>query len=114
MFSGKTEELIRRLRRAQIARQSVVVVKPKIDDRYDAEFDTPETRHSARVAMAAFEMFGGALYPDGNFTPRLSYGVVAGTEIGDRRIVATTTIGGLFERATGAAPYALPRRWLDA
>jgi thymidine kinase len=35
MFSGKTEELIRRLRRAQIARQGVLVVKPKIDDRYD-------------------------------------------------------------------------------
>jgi thymidine kinase len=35
MFSGKTEELIRRLRRAQIARQRVLVVKPAIDDRYD-------------------------------------------------------------------------------
>jgi thymidine kinase len=35
MFSGKTEELIKRLRRAQIARQRVVVFKPKIDDRYD-------------------------------------------------------------------------------
>ena len=35
MFSGKTEELIRRLRRSQIARQRVLVVKPKIDDRYD-------------------------------------------------------------------------------
>jgi thymidine kinase len=35
MFSGKTEELIRRLRRAQIARQRVVVFKPKIDVRYD-------------------------------------------------------------------------------
>ena len=34
MFSGKTEELIRRLRRAQYARQPVVVFKPKIDDRY--------------------------------------------------------------------------------
>lgn len=37
MFSGKTEELIRRLRRAQIARQSVVVFKPMIDDRYSTE-----------------------------------------------------------------------------
>ncbi|MDD3807619.1 MAG: thymidine kinase [Candidatus Marinimicrobia bacterium] len=37
MFSGKTEELIRRLRRAQIAKQKVVVFKPRIDDRYDAE-----------------------------------------------------------------------------
>jgi len=36
MFSGKTEELIRRLRRAQIARQSVLVFKPRIDDRYHA------------------------------------------------------------------------------
>lgn len=34
MFSGKTEELIRRLRRAQYARQPVVVFKPRIDDRY--------------------------------------------------------------------------------
>ena len=37
MFSGKTEELIRRLRRAQIARQHVVIFKPKVDDRYHAE-----------------------------------------------------------------------------
>ncbi len=34
MFSGKTEELIRRVRRAMYARQSVVVFKPGIDDRY--------------------------------------------------------------------------------
>jgi thymidine kinase len=34
MFSGKTEELIRRLRRAVIARQKVQVFKPLIDDRY--------------------------------------------------------------------------------
>lgn len=34
MFSGKTEELIRRLRRAQIAKQSVAIFKPAIDNRY--------------------------------------------------------------------------------
>lgn len=34
MFSGKTEELIRRVRRAQIARQQVQVFKPIVDDRY--------------------------------------------------------------------------------
>ena len=34
MFSGKTEELIRRLRRAQIAKQKVKIFKPKIDIRY--------------------------------------------------------------------------------
>lgn len=35
MFSGKTEELIRRLKRAQIARQKVEIFKPEIDTRYD-------------------------------------------------------------------------------
>lgn len=34
MFSGKTEELIRRLRRAQIAKQKVKIFKPNIDSRY--------------------------------------------------------------------------------
>src|SRR5882757_4106869 len=34
MFSGKSEELIRRLRRARIARQKVQVFKPRIDDRF--------------------------------------------------------------------------------
>lgn len=34
MFSGKTEELIRRLRRAKIAKQKVVIFKPNIDTRY--------------------------------------------------------------------------------
>lgn len=34
MFSGKTEELIRRLRRAQIAKQKVMIFKPRIDNRY--------------------------------------------------------------------------------
>ena len=34
MYSGKTEELIRRLRRAQIARQRVAIFKPDIDDRF--------------------------------------------------------------------------------
>jgi thymidine kinase len=34
MFSGKTEELLRRLRRAEIADQSVAVYKPAVDDRY--------------------------------------------------------------------------------
>jgi thymidine kinase len=36
MFSGKTEELIRRVKRALFARQRVQAFKPRIDDRYDA------------------------------------------------------------------------------
>ncbi|MFO8099534.1 MAG: thymidine kinase [Salinibacter sp.] len=37
MFSGKTEELIRRLRRARIARQTVEVFKPALDERYSED-----------------------------------------------------------------------------
>jgi thymidine kinase len=37
MFSGKSEELIRRLRRAQIARQKVQIFKPALDTRYAAD-----------------------------------------------------------------------------
>jgi len=37
MFSGKTEELIRRLKRAKIAKQKVEIFKPEIDIRYDEE-----------------------------------------------------------------------------
>ena len=37
MFSGKTEELIRRLRRAKIAKLNVTIFKPKIDTRYSTE-----------------------------------------------------------------------------
>ena len=37
MFSGKTEELIRRLKRAQFAKQKVEIFKPAIDTRYDDE-----------------------------------------------------------------------------
>ena len=37
MFSGKSEELIRRLRRGIYAKQKVIVFKPAIDDRYHKE-----------------------------------------------------------------------------
>ncbi|MEX2346921.1 MAG: thymidine kinase [Balneolaceae bacterium] len=43
MFSGKTEELIRRAKRAHIAGQEVVIVKPSVDNRYN---DSDVTSHS--------------------------------------------------------------------
>lgn len=49
MFSGKTEELIRRLRRAQIARQRVQVFKPAIDQRYS---ETAIASHNGLQAQA--------------------------------------------------------------
>src|SRR5262252_7681481 len=56
MFSGKSEELIRRLRRAEIARQRVQIFKPVIDQRYSSDHivSHDDSRiHSDSVATAA-------------------------------------------------------------
>ena len=58
MFSGKTEELIRRLRRAVIARQTVQVYKPLIDTRYHEERVTSHNgvNFQARPVASAAEI----------------------------------------------------------
>ena len=49
MFSGKTEELIRRLNRARIARQKVEIFKPAVDTRYD---ETNIVSHDAKAVSS--------------------------------------------------------------
>ncbi|OUR98964.1 thymidine kinase [Halobacteriovorax marinus] len=49
MFSGKTEELIRRVRRAQIAKQKIQIFKPALDDRYH---ETKVVSHSSQSVNA--------------------------------------------------------------
>lgn len=46
MFSGKTEELIRRLRRAEFARQKVAIFKPSLDTRYSQNDVVTHDRHA--------------------------------------------------------------------
>lgn len=49
MFSGKTEELIRRLKRAKIANQRVEIFKPKVDTRYD---ESKVVSHDANTILS--------------------------------------------------------------
>jgi thymidine kinase len=58
MFSGKSEELIRRLRRAQIARQKVQIFKPRTDTRYsdDHIVSHSEMRIPSQVVSSAAEL----------------------------------------------------------
>src|SRR4051794_5620082 len=58
MFSGKSEELIRRLRRAKIARQKVQVFKPAIDSRFSENHivSHSEMRHESSVVKTAGEI----------------------------------------------------------
>jgi thymidine kinase len=53
MFSGKSEELIRRLRRAQIARQSVQIFKPEVDSRYSLNHITSHSEMSLEAEPAS-------------------------------------------------------------
>jgi thymidine kinase len=59
MFCGKTDELIRRLRRATIARQKVQVFKPAVDDRYSVEKVTSHagSEYDAKPIQKASEIF---------------------------------------------------------
>ena len=58
MFSGKSEELIRRLRRAKIARQKVQVFKPDIDSRFSQDHivSHSEMRHESANIRSAEEV----------------------------------------------------------
>ena len=58
MFSGKTEELIRRVRRAQIARQKIELFKPEIDTRYSKHeiVSHDDQKLPSRVVKDADEM----------------------------------------------------------
>jgi thymidine kinase len=59
MFSGKSEELIRRVRRAEIAGQRTLIVKPRIDDRYDVAHVVSHS--GSRLRAVAVESSGEAL-----------------------------------------------------
>src|SRR5690606_233125 len=54
MFSGKTEELIRRLNRARIAKQKVEIFKPSIDTRYDENDVVSHNENSIRSTPVNF------------------------------------------------------------
>jgi len=63
MFSGKSEELIRRVRRAQIAKQKVQIFKPTVDARYDANHivSHSDMKMPSEVVSAAGDILGRVL-----------------------------------------------------
>jgi thymidine kinase len=64
MFSGKTEELLRRIKRARLARQSVMLFKPRVDDRYDAvKVVTHEGVNAEAAAVAGVDQLLAHVVP---------------------------------------------------
>ncbi len=82
---------------------------------YESRVDAPTRTATERIAKARFAVYGTSVDPDATFTARLSYGSVKGFEDAEGKFVEPyTTMGGLFERATGAIPYKLPESWVKA
>ena len=81
---------------------------------YENEVEGPERRAQQAIAEARFNAYGTELYPDATFTLRLTYGVVDGWTEAGTRVDPFTRLDRLYERATGAPPFALPKTWLDA
>ncbi len=98
MFSGKSEELIRRLRRAVIAKQKVQVFKPQIDDRYSIDqvrshsgsgFDaTPVASSADIVALVAADTTVVGIDEAQFFDMNLAHVVAALADAGKRVICA--------------------------
>jgi len=80
MFSGKTEELIRRVRRAQIARQKVQVFKPAIDTRYARrEVTSHNGMQVEAVPVKSIAQLRALIEPgDAGYRRRAGYGLSGG------------------------------------
>jgi len=82
---------------------------------YEARIDAPTRAAAEKIAKARFAVYGTSVDPDATFTLRLSDGTVKGFEDAEGKFVTPyTTIGGLYDRATGAPPYNLPESWIKA
>ncbi len=89
-------------------------VSRELRSRYESQVEAVEEKNAAIIAKIRFEQLGTGVYPDATFTLRLSYGEVRGWKENGKQIAPMTDFAGLYARATGFDPYALPRTWLDA
>ena len=79
---------------------------------YDERYDAPVTAAQARLSQARFAAYGDTVYPDATFTLRISYGQVKSWTERGQQVPYFTTLGGTFDRATGAEPFKLPRAFV--
>lgn len=80
----------------------------QLQKQVDEAWAGPSTAAAAKLTDARFAAYGDTLYPDATFTLRISYGKVQGWTERGAKVPFQTTLGGTFDRATGAAPFDLP------
>ena len=81
---------------------------------YEDQVEAPQHKNSELIARARFAREGTSIYPDATFTERLSFGTVKGWDENGHAVAPFTTISGLYDRATGSAPFKLSAPWLAA
>jgi hypothetical protein len=83
--------------------------------RYENEIESVLIANKSKIALARLAAYGDAEYPDATFTMRVTFGTVKGYKNDEGKDVPwATEIGGVFPRATGVEPFALPKSWLAA
>jgi hypothetical protein len=82
--------------------------------RYEDEVEAPVQQAAEQIARVRFAQSGTTRYPDANFTLRLNVGTVQGWRENDQSVEPFTLLRGLYARANGYEPFALPPRWLSA
>jgi len=84
--------------------------------RFRKELESVETRAYDLIASVWKEAGGVRHYPDGTFSPRISFGVIKGYEDKATWLEPFTLLGGIFDRAAqheNKEPYTLPDSWLS-
>jgi hypothetical protein len=83
--------------------------------RYEDRVEAITVASSTRIAQARFSIYGDNEYPDATFTLRLTYAAIKGyTNQAGRPVPWATDFAGLYARASGVEPFALPPSWLRA
>ncbi|WP_269515931.1 S46 family peptidase [Brevundimonas subvibrioides] len=81
---------------------------------WETRVQAPTDQASERLATARFEAYGDSVYPDATGTLRLTYGKIEGSDVPGQRWGPFTTFAGLWDRATGAAPFDVAPKLLAA
>jgi hypothetical protein len=79
--------------------------------KYEDSIEATLATSASQIAQAKFAIEGPGAYPDATFTFRVEYGAVKGYTLDGKKIPYATTFFGLYERATGVDPFALPPSW---
>ena len=106
-IQASTDPLIQHVLRTDPAARSVRA-------EWEEKVQAPTDRASEQLAAARFAVYGDSVYPDATGTLRLTYGRIEGSDVPGQRWGAFTTFNGLWDRATGSAPFDVAPRLLAA